>query len=108
MKDSEPALTFSRSLGAEISLEDPTALEGEKDIPKPKANKKNMRVLSPTTEQLASLNLKEGRNSVTFTFSTAMLGKQQVICCCIAQLDFCLVIPILIISVLTLSNYFKG
>lgn len=40
--------------------------------------KKVVRVTTPTSEQIASLNLKEGRNIVTFTFSTTMLGKQQV------------------------------
>ncbi|KAK1405743.1 Phosphatidate phosphatase [Heracleum sosnowskyi] len=50
----------------------------DKKISISKAKKKGIRVLSPTTEQLASLNLKEGRNIVTFTFSTPMLGKQQV------------------------------
>lgn len=44
----------------------------------PKVTKKMVRANTPTSEQLASLNLKEGRNVVTFTFSTAMLGKQQV------------------------------
>ncbi|GLT46985.1 hypothetical protein SLA2020_207080 [Shorea laevis] len=44
----------------------------------PKKVKKMAKVNTPTSEQLASLNLKEGRNAVTFTFSTAMLGKQQV------------------------------
>lgn len=45
-----------------------------------KSNLKRRRVreTTPTSEQVASLNLKEGRNTVTFTFSTAMLGKQQV------------------------------
>ncbi|XP_027353930.1 phosphatidate phosphatase PAH1-like isoform X2 [Abrus precatorius] len=40
--------------------------------------KKKVRVTTPTSEQLASLNLKDGMNTVTFTFSTAVLGKQQV------------------------------
>ncbi|PIA46333.1 hypothetical protein AQUCO_01500094v1 [Aquilegia coerulea] len=40
--------------------------------------KKKVKSIVPTTEQLATLNLKEGRNVITFTFSTAMLGKQQV------------------------------
>lgn len=35
--------------------------------------------LTPTSEELASLNLKEGQNVVTFSFSTAMLGLQQVL-----------------------------
>lgn len=39
---------------------------------------KKVRAIVPTSDQLASLNLKDGRNIVTFTFSTAMLGEQQV------------------------------
>ncbi|GAU44325.1 hypothetical protein TSUD_305060 [Trifolium subterraneum] len=46
--------------------------------PKPNQTKKKVRETTPTSEQIASLNLKEGRNIVTFTFSTAMLGQQQV------------------------------
>lgn len=49
-----------------------------KNMLETKAVKKMVRVLCPTSEQLASLNLKEGRNTVTFTFLTPMLGKQQV------------------------------
>ncbi|KAK7321701.1 hypothetical protein VNO77_32579 [Canavalia gladiata] len=33
---------------------------------------------TPTSEQLASLNLKEGKNTVAFSFSTPRLGKQQI------------------------------
>ncbi|GAB2219784.1 hypothetical protein Droror1_Dr00007421 [Drosera rotundifolia] len=44
----------------------------------PRATQKSLRATTPTSEQLASLNLKEGKNVVTFTFSTAMLGEQQV------------------------------
>ncbi|KAL5982447.1 hypothetical protein ACLOJK_016518 [Asimina triloba] len=39
--------------------------------------KKAVCSLVPTPEQLVSLNLKEGQNVITFTFSTAMLGRQQ-------------------------------
>ncbi|KAF3455692.1 hypothetical protein FNV43_RR00334 [Rhamnella rubrinervis] len=39
--------------------------------------KKMVRFISPTSEQLASLNLKEGRNTVTFKFSTPMLGRSR-------------------------------
>ncbi|XP_031404307.1 phosphatidate phosphatase PAH2-like isoform X2 [Punica granatum] len=49
-----------------------------KVVLKQKSVKKMVRSVTPTSEQLASLNLKEGSNSVTFTFSTAMLGDQQV------------------------------
>nr|CAB3461246.1 unnamed protein product [Digitaria exilis] len=40
--------------------------------------KQFVRTLIPTSEQVASLNLKEGQNLVTFSFSTRVLGKQQV------------------------------
>uniref|UniRef100_A0A0E0L3H3 phosphatidate phosphatase n=1 Tax=Oryza punctata TaxID=4537 RepID=A0A0E0L3H3_ORYPU len=40
--------------------------------------KQFVRTLIPTSEQVASLNLKEGQNIVTFSFSTRVLGKQQV------------------------------
>lgn len=53
-------------------------LERETDVTKVKVNKKKVRTLTPTSKHLASLNLKEGKNVVTFTFSTAMLGNQQV------------------------------
>ncbi|KAI3465364.1 hypothetical protein Pfo_022027 [Paulownia fortunei] len=59
-------------------LSNSSDLDGGKDVSKVKVNKKMVRTLSPTSEQLASLNLKEGKNIVIFTFSTAMLGKQQV------------------------------
>ncbi|XP_024029384.1 phosphatidate phosphatase PAH2 [Morus notabilis] len=52
-------------------------IEG-KNMLESKAVKKMVRVLCPTSEQLASLNLNEGRNTITFTFLTPMLGKQQV------------------------------
>ncbi|KAI4321521.1 hypothetical protein MLD38_034891 [Melastoma candidum] len=49
------------------------------DRPLLKANvKRKVRTTTPTSEQLASLNLKEGCNSITFSFCTSMLGKQQV------------------------------
>ncbi|KAL8128126.1 hypothetical protein AgCh_014908 [Apium graveolens] len=93
MKDAPSSLDHKRSIDAEISLASPSGMDegkevpddensdkefSSKEVPKPKANKKRIRVVYPTSEELASLNLKEGRNSVTFTFSTSMLGKQQV------------------------------
>ncbi|KAI0507576.1 hypothetical protein KFK09_013702 [Dendrobium nobile] len=48
------------------------------DMQKPKNMKKKVRWLTPSSEELTSLNLKEGPNVVTFSFSTAMLGQQQV------------------------------
>lgn len=49
----------------------------ESSVPKEKGPKK-VQSLTPTTEELASLNLKEGKNLVKFSFSTPMLGLQQV------------------------------
>lgn len=56
-----------------------TGGDREEDVPRPKIPKKKIMVNTPEPEQLATLNLKEGKNIVVFTFSTAMLGKQQVI-----------------------------
>ncbi|KAI4349246.1 hypothetical protein L6164_009859 [Bauhinia variegata] len=41
-------------------------------------HKKLIRTNVPTNEQIASLNLKDGQNFVTFSFSTRVLGTQQV------------------------------
>ncbi|XP_031485272.1 phosphatidate phosphatase PAH1 [Nymphaea colorata] len=40
--------------------------------------KQLMRTNIPTSEQIASLNLKDGQNVITFSFCTKVLGKQQV------------------------------
>ncbi|KAF8402814.1 hypothetical protein HHK36_010905 [Tetracentron sinense] len=40
--------------------------------------KKLVRTNIPTTEQIASLNLKEGQNMIAFNFSTRVLGTQKV------------------------------
>ncbi|CAJ2656654.1 unnamed protein product [Trifolium pratense] len=41
-------------------------------------HKQFVRTNVPTNEQIASLNLKDGQNTVTFSFSTRVLGTQQV------------------------------
>ncbi|KAJ8538066.1 hypothetical protein K7X08_014606 [Anisodus acutangulus] len=60
------------------SVSNNTDVDAEKGAPRPKISKKKIMLTTPTSEQLATLNLKEGKNIVVFTFSTAMLGKQQV------------------------------
>lgn len=40
--------------------------------------KQFLRTYIPTTDQIASLNLKDGQNIIAFTFSTRVLGKQEV------------------------------
>lgn len=74
-----PAQNSTGIFNTENALESSTGMVGEKDGLKPKVKSKKVRVLTPTPEQLASLNLKEGKNIVNFTFSTSMLGPQQVI-----------------------------
>lgn len=80
-KARQPDLNDGRNPDAENASESAVGMDGDKDMLSPKGMKKTERVLTPTSEQLASLNLKEGRNTVTFRFSTAMLGKQEVVCC---------------------------
>uniref|UniRef100_A0A0E0J491 phosphatidate phosphatase n=1 Tax=Oryza nivara TaxID=4536 RepID=A0A0E0J491_ORYNI len=53
-------------------------VERENNKARAKRMERKVRSLTPTSEELASLDLREGRNVVTFTFSTGMLGKQQV------------------------------
>ncbi|KAI3947691.1 hypothetical protein MKX01_034356 [Papaver californicum] len=55
-------------------------IAGDKKTEEAKISKKRTKAKSivPTSEQLNTLDLKEGQNAVTFTFSTAMLGKQRV------------------------------
>ncbi|XP_057469806.1 uncharacterized protein LOC130758853 isoform X1 [Actinidia eriantha] len=78
MKKTQPAQNSTGSSDAENTLERSTSIDGEKDAQKPQVKRKKVRETTPTPEQLASLNLKEGKNTVTFTFSTSMLGPQQV------------------------------
>lgn len=67
-KAGQPTLSGS----SRIDLAEDESVSSSKD------SRKRERAITPTSEQLASLNLKEGRNVVTFTFSTPMLGKQEV------------------------------
>lgn len=78
-KAMQPNLNDSRSPDVENASESTVGMDSSNTVLTPKGMKKTERATTPTSEQLASLNLKEGRNTVTFTFSTAMLGKQQVI-----------------------------
>ncbi|XP_021729585.1 phosphatidate phosphatase PAH2-like isoform X8 [Chenopodium quinoa] len=68
----------NRNSSFETPAEDLKDIAGNSDAVVPRAMKKKIRAKFPTSEQLASLNLKEGKNVVTFTFSTAMLGEQKV------------------------------
>lgn len=65
--DSEPA---SQNVATESTS------VANQDVKSP--HKQLIRINVPTSEQIASLNLEEGQNKVTFSFSTRVLGKQQV------------------------------
>ncbi|KAK7279420.1 hypothetical protein RJT34_24472 [Clitoria ternatea] len=56
------------------SLADPTPTSSTQGSPR----KQILRTNIPTNEQIASLNLKDGQNLITFSFSTRVLGTQQV------------------------------
>lgn len=74
--------TISRkvsNVGSENDVEIFYDFENGTDVTNVKVMKERVRTLTPTSQQLASLNLKEGKNTVVFTFFTSMLGKQQVI-----------------------------
>ncbi|XAR64062.1 Phosphatidate phosphatase [Bertholletia excelsa] len=74
----QPAQNSSQILGAKSTLKSFAGMDGEEDGIKPKVKNKKVRTSTPTPEQLASLNLKKGKNIVTFMFSTKMLGPQKV------------------------------
>lgn len=65
--DSEPA---SQNVATESTS------VANQDVKAP--HKQLLRTNVPTSEQIASLNLEEGQNKITFGFSTRVLGKQQV------------------------------
>ncbi|KAH9758290.1 phosphatidate phosphatase [Citrus sinensis] len=77
-KAMQPVISGTKSSDTEVASDSINDRDGNRSVCKTNVAKKKIKVLTPTSEQLASLNLKEGKNSVTFTFSTAMLGKQQV------------------------------
>ncbi|MED6218723.1 hypothetical protein PIB30_029172 [Stylosanthes scabra] len=64
----------------EQSSEDRISTDPKNNELKTGPKKKQVREKAPTSEEIASLHLKEGGNTVMFTFSTSMLGKQQVDC----------------------------
>ncbi|KAD2805876.1 hypothetical protein E3N88_39253 [Mikania micrantha] len=69
---------ISENINKDSNVNDVAETDVEKEWSPPKSDKMYSRVLTPTPEQLASLNLAEGRNTVTFTFSTSVLGPQKV------------------------------
>ncbi|KAH9326366.1 hypothetical protein KI387_006544 [Taxus chinensis] len=73
--DSQVELVVDQETALQSSLD--KELELKNGLIKP-PQKHNVQTNIPTSEQLASLNLKEGQNMITFTFLTTIWGKQQV------------------------------
>ncbi|KAL6519406.1 hypothetical protein OROGR_018726 [Orobanche gracilis] len=68
-----------------VFVETCSVSEGQQDVASPRVcdgprspRKQIIRTNVPTTDQIASLNLKEGQNMVNFIFSTRVLGCQKV------------------------------
>lgn len=64
---------------SESGLQNSSVEKMNNDDMKQSPRKQYLRTLLPTNEQIASLNLKEGQNMVAFSFSTRVLGRQQVL-----------------------------
>lgn len=72
--------TVETSVSTPKELTDFKELDRERNKSRVKRIERKVRSLTPTSDELASLDLREGRNVVTLTFSTAIVGKQQVDC----------------------------
>ncbi|KAG8374288.1 hypothetical protein BUALT_Bualt11G0115900 [Buddleja alternifolia] len=77
--------SVSNSSNDEVFLDSETVSENQPLVKTPTARvatesprKQILRTNVPTTDQIASLNLKEGQNMVNFVFSTRVLGSQKV------------------------------
>lgn len=62
----------------ETNLQSPRAEQSSKVNNNQSPRKNLLRTNIPTNEQIASLNLKDGQNIIAFSFSTRVLGKQEV------------------------------
>ncbi|EOA29859.1 hypothetical protein CARUB_v10012953mg [Capsella rubella] len=71
---SEEDLFVDSEPGLQNSPEAQSTTESRHDSPRRQLVRTNV----PTNEQIASLNLKDGQNIITFSFSTRVLGTQQV------------------------------
>ncbi|CAH2054359.1 unnamed protein product [Thlaspi arvense] len=71
---SEEDLFVDSEPGLQNSPEAQSTTESRHESPRRQLVRTNV----PTNEQIASLNLKDGQNMVTFSFSTRVLGTQQV------------------------------
>ncbi|KAJ8899918.1 hypothetical protein K2173_019622 [Erythroxylum novogranatense] len=72
----------SNASSEELFLDTESGLQNSNAEPTPydavqSPHKQYIRTNVPTSEQIASLNLKDGQNVITFSFSTRVLGTQQ-------------------------------
>ncbi|XP_020593461.1 LOW QUALITY PROTEIN: phosphatidate phosphatase PAH1-like [Phalaenopsis equestris] len=65
-------------VNTETGGQNPQAEQNPVSDSNPSPRKQLLHTYIPTTEQIGSLNLKDGQNMVAFSFSTRVLGKQQV------------------------------
>lgn len=77
-KDGSTEQEGSMKMGGSTDQNGNTEKCGNTDVSESKVTKKKIRAKIPTSEQLTSLNLKKGKNVVTFSFTTELQGKQQV------------------------------
>ncbi|KAK6152434.1 hypothetical protein DH2020_015069 [Rehmannia glutinosa] len=77
--------SHSNSSNEEVFVDSDSVSESQRTVTTPTARaatesprKQIIRTNVPTTDQIASLNLKEGQNMVNFVFSTRVLGSQKV------------------------------
>lgn len=71
---SEEDLFVDSEPGLQNSPEPQSTTESRHESPRRQLVRTNV----PTNEQIASLNLKDGQNMITFSFSTRVFGTQQV------------------------------
>lgn len=72
---SNPEVIVNRDAALQSTCDKALELKNSYSSP---PQKHKVRTNLPTSEQLASLNLKEGQNMITFTFLTSVWGNQQV------------------------------
>lgn len=77
--------TSSYSSNDDVYVDSDSGPPSQEAVTTPKARmasesprKKFLRTNAPTSDQIAALNLKEGQNTVSFKFSTRVLGSQKV------------------------------
>ncbi|XP_057832207.2 phosphatidate phosphatase PAH1 isoform X2 [Cryptomeria japonica] len=73
--DSQVESVVDQEISSQSSCDKEVELKSGSSKP---PQKRKVQTNIPTSEQLASLNLKEGQNMITFTFLTTIWGKQQV------------------------------